>query len=103
MDLQPGRGRIGDDGGSVRRPRHEPGHTETSQNAFDGTAIYVPTVASQTDPVNGRPDVLVIDPTMFEVTETIETLGANSTNAADGALWVVDTAFGILQRFDRDG
>jgi hypothetical protein len=76
--------------------------TRASQNAFDGTSIYVPTVDSQTDPVNGRPDVLVVDPTTFTVTDTIETLRANSIDAADGAVWVVDDAFGILQRFDID-
>ena len=76
--------------------------TEASQYAFDGTSVYVPTVDSQNDPVNGRPDVLVVDPATFTVTDTIETLGASCIDAADGAVWVVDTAFGTLQRFDTD-
>jgi hypothetical protein len=74
--------------------------TASAVVAFDGDSIYVPTVDSQTDPVNGRPDVLVVNPSTFAVTGVIETLGANSIAVADGSVWVVDTAFAILQRFD---
>ena len=68
--------------------------TRCSLCGYDGTSIYIATDDSD------QLDVLVVDATTFEVTDTIETLGANSIVAADGALWVVDTTYGVLQRFD---
>ena len=71
------------------------GHpTRCSLCGFDGTSIYIPTDDSD------QMDVLVVDGATFEVIDTIETLGANSVSAADGALWVVDDTFGVLQRFE---
>jgi glutamine cyclotransferase len=71
-----------------------------SQPAYDGTSIYV---------IVEKRDVVVVDPSTFEITETIEAfdfampLGnqVNSLAVAPGALWVVNDEAGILQRFDR--
>jgi hypothetical protein len=68
--------------------------TRCSQCAFDGASIYLPTDD------DGTFDVLVVDATTYEVTGTLETLGANSLDVGDGALWVVDDTFMVLQRFD---
>ncbi len=68
--------------------------TRCSQCGFDGNSIYAATDDSE------QMDVLVVDATTFEVTGTIETLGANSIDADDGSLWVIDDTFGVLQRFD---
>jgi len=70
--------------------------TRCSQCAFDGTSIYLPTDDS------GQFDVLVVDASTYKVTRTLETLGANSLDVGDGALWVIDSTFDVLQRFDID-
>ena len=69
-----------------------------SQSGFDGESIYV---------IADGKDVLIIDPTTFEVTDTVEPLyhGAwgpdlNSLTTGFGALWTVAESPGILQRFD---
>jgi hypothetical protein len=71
----------------------------SNDSAFDGTSLYVM--------VDGR-DVAVVDPTNFEVVDTIEPMDFNpplgiQINAlalSPGALWVVNDEASILQRFD---
>ena len=74
----------------------------SSDSAFDGTSLYVI--------IEGR-DIAVVDPTTFEVTDTIEPfdfdppLGVqvNALALRPGALWVVNDESSILQRFDLGG
>ncbi len=75
-------------------------YVHSNSTAFDGTHLYVL--------VDGR-DILVVEPSTFEVLETIEPMDfdppfgvqVNALVAEPGVLWVVNDAAGILQRFDR--
>jgi len=73
-----------------------------TDSAFDGTSLYVL--------VEGR-DIAVVDPTTFEVTDTIEPfdfdpplgIQINALALGPDALWVVNDESSILQRFDLSG
>jgi hypothetical protein len=75
-------------------------YVHANPTAYDGTHLYAL--------VDGR-DIVVVDPTTFDVVETIEPMDfnppfgvqVNSFVIDQGALWVVNDASAILQRFDR--
>jgi hypothetical protein len=82
--------------------RIDVGEGSGSQPAFDGKSAYFITVGPEHN-------ITVIDPETLEVTETIEAFefdapfdgGINSIAASPGAIWVVNNATNLLQRFDR--
>ena len=63
-----------------------------SQSTTDGTFIYVPTA--------DQLDLAVIDARTRQAVDKIEPLEARSVVATAGGLWVVNSVFGYLQRFD---
>ena len=78
------------------RSTHDLGRvTGISQNAYDGTYLYVGSYDD--DP----PEIFVIDPATFEIIDTIEPLNLNSLVVFDGSLWSTDADSDLLQRFDR--
>jgi hypothetical protein len=60
----------------------------------DGTSIYLPTRG--VEPWN----VLVLDASTFELTDTLTPLSVASVAVGDGALWVSDPYSNVLHRFD---
>ena len=71
------------------------GRSIGATNASDGRSIYL---------IADGIDVLVIDATSYELTDTIEPLTfldrINALTTGPGALWVATGNAGILQRFD---
>jgi hypothetical protein len=67
----------------------------SGQPAAGSDAIYIGTANHQ--------DVLRVDPTTLEATDTIEPLGVNALLIDDGALWVATgQPYDTVQRFDLD-
>ena len=68
--------------------------TGGSQSAFDGSVMYVPT--------DDKLGLLVVDPTSYEVVDTILPFEVNSVVAADGGgVWTASNTINYVQRFDR--
>lgn len=85
---------VGRDDWGVRSTPDLGRQTGSSQNAFDGTAMYV---GADDD---GASVILVIDPETFEVVDTIEPLDVNSLDVLDGSLWTAGGDRDIVHRFD---
>ena len=67
--------------------------TGGSLTVSDGKRMYVPTTKDEMD-------VLVVDPSTFEVIDTVEPLGNNTLALLDGSLWTAAGHYGLLQRHD---
>ena len=74
----------------LQQVRRSP-RTTAGQAAFDGHSIYIPTADHR--------DLLVVDPSTYTVTDTIEPLGNHSVIADGGHLWTIG-GHDLLQRRD---